>query len=94
MKVYRGYHLTVRGLRLMRACTEQVAIFKAEWPNGVTLSRRALLRAAKIRLDVDWFARQVLDAPARAELNRVTAQALWDVLPRKSVKVERMGGKK
>src|SRR5512138_1117201 len=65
MKVYRGYHLTARDLRLISACDSQVAQFAAEWPDGVDLTLAALKRAAKLRLDLGWFAGAALDAPAR-----------------------------
>jgi len=75
MNIHRGDHLTVRDLRLLSACPEQVEMFAAEWPNGVDLTEAALLRAAVLHLDLGWFASKVLTAPAQAEYDRVTAPA-------------------
>lgn len=77
MNITRGYHLTVRDLRLLQACAAQVETFKAEWPDGVTLTEAALLRAAELRLDLGWFAGTVLPAPLRAAYN-AQVKPLWD----------------
>jgi hypothetical protein len=86
-------HLTARHLQLMSACTEeQVEIFRTEWPDGVDLTEAALLRAAELHLDLDWFAGKTLTAAALAEYKRVKAAAwaeykrveaaaLWAAIP-------------
>lgn len=79
--ITRGYHLTVRDLRRLQACAKQVAVFAAEWPDGVDLTEAALLRAAELRLDLGWFAKAVLPAPAWATYEAACARALWAVLP-------------
>ena len=92
IRAYRKMLLTVRHLRLMSACPEQVDIFAAEWPDGVKLTRKALLRAVELRLDLQWFAIEMLDAPAlavyykacdeaRAVYDKACAEALWLALP-------------
>jgi hypothetical protein len=58
------------------ACHDQVATFSAEWPDGVEITREALLRAAGLELDLSWFADHVLSAPARQAYRVAFAQAL------------------
>lgn len=76
--VHRGFHLTVRHLKLMSACSEQVDIFKTAWPSGVDLTRKALLQAATLHLDIDWFARRTLPSKALAVYRKATDEA-WAV---------------
>jgi hypothetical protein len=84
--------LTVRDLRLMRACEDQVAIFAREWPDGVTLTETALLRAVELRLCLEWFSKWALSAALKndydakddalwADYETKRARALWAVLP-------------
>ncbi len=58
------------------ACHDQVATFSAEWPDGVEITREALLRAAGLELDLSWFADHVLSAPARQAYRVALAPAL------------------
>ena len=68
--------VTVKSLRKLRACEDQVALFAAEWPDGVEVSEAVLLRAAEIGLDLDWWAQRVLSPPLLAEYERQRAP-LW-----------------
>jgi hypothetical protein len=58
------------------ACHDQVATFSAEWPDGVEITREALLRAAGLELDLSWFADHVLSAQTRQAYDVALAQAL------------------
>ena len=55
------------------ACEDQRAVFAAEWPDGVVLSEAALLRAADLELDLEWFAEKYFPAPLRTEYERQVA---------------------
>ena len=57
------------------ACSDQVAVFTREWPDGVEITLPILERAVALKLDLDWFAHWFLSAPARAEYDRVSATA-------------------
>jgi predicted DsbA family dithiol-disulfide isomerase len=58
------------------ACHDQVATFAAEWPDGVEITREALLRAAELGLDLSWFADHVLSEQARQAYDVAIAPAL------------------
>ena len=57
------------------ACSDQVAVFTREWPDGVEITLPILERAVALKLDLYWFASRFLTAPALAEYDRVTATA-------------------
>ena len=57
------------------ACSDQVAVFTREWPDGVEITLPILERAVALKLDLDWFASRCLTAPALAEYERVRASA-------------------
>ena len=67
--------ITKSVLRAKRACAIQVAIFAKEWPYGVTPSLEACHRAAVIGLSLDWFAKNMLSAPALAAYQAACATA-------------------
>jgi hypothetical protein len=52
--------ITVEMLKENRACKAQLAIFEKEWPDGVELTRDAVLRALELNLDLDWTAGMLL----------------------------------
>ena len=58
------------------ACEDQRDVFAAEWPDGVELSEAALLRAADLELDLEWFAEKYFPAPLLAEYRRQEAPLL------------------
>lgn len=49
--------ITAADLRSLMACAGQVTIFQQRWPNGAELSRENLREAARIGLNLDWWAR-------------------------------------
>uniref|UniRef100_A0A6M3KMG8 Uncharacterized protein n=1 Tax=viral metagenome TaxID=1070528 RepID=A0A6M3KMG8_9ZZZZ len=55
------------------ACREQVATFRSEWGDSVTLTRAALLRAAELGLDLDWWAKRALAGAQLAECEKKRA---------------------
>ncbi len=67
--------ITTAWLREQKACAHQLAIFKAEWPEGAEVTRTNLERAVALRLDLWWLADRYLTAAALAEYERVTAAA-------------------
>ena len=68
--------VTKRMLQRKGACAYQVTIFAKEWPNGVTPTLEACQRAAIIGLSLDWFAKNMLSAPALAAYDAARAPAL------------------
>jgi len=67
--------ITAEWLRKRNACEGQVAIFAAEWPDGVQLSEPGLLRAVALKLDLYWLAGNVLSPPAREAYREAVAPA-------------------
>lgn len=67
--------ITVGWLRRRRACPEQIERFKAEWPDGAEPTHENLLRAAELRLNVDWLALTLLRGDALWAYERVRAMA-------------------
>ena len=55
----RGATITSRHLRAMTACDSQIKKFRKEWPNGVRLLKKNLMRAAEIGLDIPWLVEQI-----------------------------------
>ena len=68
-------YLTADMLREKNACHRQVAVFEKEWPNGVKTTKKAILRAVELELDIYWFAQRFLPAPAREAYLEATAIA-------------------
>mgnify|MGYP001592827337 CR=1 FL=1 len=68
--------ITAKALREKGACLKQVSLFVSEWPEGGEVTEAGLLRAAKIGLDMGWFARHFLPSPLWAEYERQDAP-LW-----------------
>ena len=67
--------ITAQMLRDKDACESQVAIFRAQWPDGVKVGIRAANKAVKLGLDLDWFIGSFLGAVARAEYEKAIAPA-------------------
>ena len=59
----RKYRITNRHLR--GACKRQRAIFRQAWPNGAVVSLATLRRAARLGLNLRWFAERFLSFSAR-----------------------------
>ena len=67
--------ITADMLREKHACSEQVCIFEAEWPNGWTATKKNCLRAATLHLNLDWAATAFFTAPAQAAYEKAMAPA-------------------
>lgn len=63
------------------ACSEQLAVFREHWPNGIEVTEenafllQKQMRAAGLMLDMFWLATCLLKAPALSEFQRVTVSA-------------------
>jgi len=62
-------------LTRLRACSEQVAIFRSEWPGGAKVNDVTALRALELQLDLTWLAQRCLSDPARRAYNEAIAPA-------------------
>ena len=65
--------ITAETLTALKACTDQVAIFVAEWPDGAEVNEANVLRAVELHLDLDWLASAIFPAPIYAEYKRQRA---------------------
>lgn len=54
-----GSLITVAVLEELDACPQHIVIFKKEWPNGMRIRKKNLLRAVQLELGIDWFADEV-----------------------------------
>ena len=52
--------ITAEWLTLHNACEEQQVLFEKTWPDGAHVTKKALVRAAKVGLNLEWFAEHVL----------------------------------
>ena len=52
--------VTADWLKAKRACPKQVAVFEAEWPDGLDLTLEVIERALVLDLDLGWFATRAL----------------------------------
>ena len=52
--------VTAEWLTVHNACKEQQALFEKTWPEGVRVTKKALVQAAKVGLNLEWFAERVL----------------------------------
>jgi len=57
-------HVTSEMLREKDACEDQVLIFEREWSDGIDVTLDSLMRAIDLGLDLYWFAKNFLPAPA------------------------------
>jgi len=71
-----GTLITAAMLRERKACEEQVEVFEREWPHGVALSEAALVRAAELELDLEWFVGEFFHALWLEYARGV--ETLWD----------------
>ena len=58
------------------ACLDQVEVFRKHWPNGARPTTQTLRKAARLALDLNWFAEEFLSYPAWAAYEEATAPAL------------------
>ena len=56
--------ITAAMLRQHGACADQVRVFETNWPDGMTPTIAACRKAARLRLDIGWAARNLLSATA------------------------------
>ena len=52
--------ITAEWLTVHDACEKQQALFEKTWPDGAHVTKKALVRAAKVGLNLEWFAERVL----------------------------------
>jgi vacuolar-type H+-ATPase subunit H len=57
------------------ACDYQVALYKENFPDNIKITLSVCKKAAKIGLDLDWFARHFLTAQAEKVYQEATAPA-------------------
>ena len=67
--------ITKRMLQAKGACANQLAVFEGEWPDGVVPSLEACARAAALRLDLNWFVKNMLSPSAEAAYDAAVAPA-------------------
>jgi len=60
----RPAKITADVLRRKGACLDQVAIFAAEWPEGIDVTVANMERAVALKLDMSWFGK-LLDKSRR-----------------------------
>ena len=70
MKITREY------LVGLGASYEQLDTFSDEWPDGAEITLDNCLRAAELRLNLDWLAEKMFPAPALEAYEQATAPAL------------------
>ena len=59
--------ITAEWLTVHDACEEQQALFEKTWPDGAHVTKKALVRAAKVGLNLEWFAECVLPCSLYAD---------------------------
>ena len=52
--------ITAEWLTVHDACKEQQALFEKTWPDGAHVTKTSLVQAAKVGLNLQWFAERVL----------------------------------
>ena len=52
--------ITAEWLTVHDACEEQQALFEKTWPDGAHVTKTSLVQAAKVGLNLQWFAERVL----------------------------------
>lgn len=55
----RGATITSRHLHAIGACGSQIKKFRREWPDGMKLLKKNLMRASEIGLDVPWLVNEL-----------------------------------
>ena len=56
--------VTTTMLENLNACSQQVEIFRAEWPEGCEITKQTVLRAVELKLDIEWAAENLLSKEA------------------------------
>jgi len=78
--------VTAADLRRKKACSGQVAIFEAEWPDGVEVTEASLLRASSLRLALWWFVKHYLPSSLWAEWERQVVP-IWEACLRRVIPI-------
>lgn len=67
--------VTAKWLRSKFACKDELKVFENEWPDGMPITKEAIVRAFALGLDVDFGVEQILSEPAieSYETQRVVA---------------------
>jgi hypothetical protein len=68
-------YITIEWLESAGACDGQIERFRGTFGEGVEISRDAARIAASAGLDLDWIARELLEATAWAAYEQATATA-------------------
>lgn len=58
-----------------RACEDQLEIWAAEWPRGMKVTEKNILRCFQLKLDVEWLIHNKLPLAAREEYHKATFPA-------------------
>ena len=71
--------ISTKLLRRLKACEDQVVLFRETFPDshetGVTINLRNAKKAARAGLDLDWLAQTILPPPALKAYNEARAAA-------------------
>ena len=70
--------ITANDLPCAATCSSQVAIFRAEWPDGCEVTEAACLRAMALGLDLWWAAENLL-TPGQQGVYRAAHDDAWRV---------------
>ena len=76
MKALKRKTITVEWLREQSACPDQVKLFADTFGQSATITPELIRRAAEVKLDLDWAAKNLLMAPAWAAYEQAKAPAL------------------
>lgn len=55
--------ITTKWLEEHDACKEEIAVFRKEWGKSAPLTRKNLLRAMQLELNLEWLAAAILAGP-------------------------------
>ncbi len=79
--------ITAKQLRDKKACSDQVAIFVKEWPEGAKPTLVNCQRAVKLGLDLGWFAESFLSSSAWEAYKKAKASA-WKAYDKATASIE------
>ena len=67
--------ITLSQLRKLKACKDQLDLFKSTFGASAAVTEANLVRAVAAGLNIDWLAGKTLPAPARKAYNEALASA-------------------
>ena len=76
--------ITAEWLTVHNACEEQQALFEKTWPDGAHVTKKGLVRAAKVGLNLEWFAERVLPRSLYADYQAKCAPMVADYLAKRA----------